>query len=151
MYNTSKALTRTGWPLLREQKFLLISVINNEVISPSEKEAIEGILCLIDALQDAVVEDGLVAKDVVFESAPDFTHYELARDWEQEDNFDPEFDYTHKIDAPPDASHNFVMSIYETRSSNMVWEYQYLNQSTAEEDWKLFEAAMRKKKEGIRN
>lgn len=51
--------------LLKEQKTALYS-IRQEVLSPEQFEAVEGILCLIDAIQDYAVDVLGVDKHEVF-------------------------------------------------------------------------------------
>ena len=56
---------KIDWSELRNQKRLLLETINNDAVSPEHKEALEGILALVDAAQDyAVDEMGLNANDV---------------------------------------------------------------------------------------
>lgn len=45
------------WSELRNQKKLLLETINNDAVSPEHKEALEGILALIDATQDYAVDE----------------------------------------------------------------------------------------------
>lgn len=44
------------WKLLREQKVHLLNVLSTEVLLPEEYDALEGILHLIDAVQDHAVD-----------------------------------------------------------------------------------------------
>lgn len=58
-------IEKIDWSELRNQKKLLLETINNDYVSPKHKEALEGILALIDAAQDyAVDEIGLNSNDV---------------------------------------------------------------------------------------
>lgn len=62
--NMPKFIENIDWNLLREQKELLINV-QDKIIIENEKNAIEGILFLIDAMQDyAVDEMGLTEVEV---------------------------------------------------------------------------------------
>jgi len=45
------------WTDLRTQKTLLLETINNDAVSPEHKDGLEGILALIDALQDFAVDE----------------------------------------------------------------------------------------------
>lgn len=47
---------KIDWGLLRKQKLDLLKVINNDSVSPKEKESLEGILLLIDSVQDYAVD-----------------------------------------------------------------------------------------------
>lgn len=56
---------KIDWSELRNQKRLLLETINNDAVSPEHKEALEGILALIDAAQDyAVDEMNMNANDI---------------------------------------------------------------------------------------
>jgi len=50
-------LAKMDWKLLRKQKLLLLATINNDAVDPEHKEGLEGILCMIDAMQDYAVDD----------------------------------------------------------------------------------------------
>ena len=68
MNHTKEALQGVNWPLLREQKEYCINEANNN----SEcSEIYDGIVHLIDALQDAVVADGIVSEYEVFGESGD--------------------------------------------------------------------------------
>jgi len=49
-------LLKMDWTMLNEQKQLLI-LANDSIVNQEQKDAIEGILCLIDAIQDYAVDD----------------------------------------------------------------------------------------------
>lgn len=64
MKNCENVLRNLNWPLLREQKeYLLNEVANNP---DADSNAYNGILNLIDHLQDAAVLDGVATEDEVF-------------------------------------------------------------------------------------
>jgi hypothetical protein len=44
------------WKLLKKQKFQLLKVINNDAVTPKQKESLEGILNLLDTVQDFAVD-----------------------------------------------------------------------------------------------
>lgn len=54
--NTPEIIKKIDWTDLRTQKTLLLQTINNDAVSPEHKEGLEGILALIDALQDYAVD-----------------------------------------------------------------------------------------------
>jgi len=61
-----KAFTETiDWTLLREQKQALLS-IPEALINSTQYDALQGIICLIDNLQDHAVFSGVVTEEVVF-------------------------------------------------------------------------------------
>ena len=53
---TPEIIKKIDWTDLRTQKTLLLQTINNDAVSPEHKEGLEGILALIDALQDYAVD-----------------------------------------------------------------------------------------------
>jgi hypothetical protein len=55
------------WTDLRTQKTLLLETINNDAVSPEHKEGLEGILALIDALQDFAVDEMGISEMHVFD------------------------------------------------------------------------------------
>lgn len=55
--------------LLRDQKTALLS-IRQEILAPAQADALEGILCLIDAIQDYAVDVLGVNKESVFNFTP---------------------------------------------------------------------------------
>jgi hypothetical protein len=50
-------IEKIDWSELRNQKTLLLETINNKAVSPMHKEALEGILNTLDALQDYAVDE----------------------------------------------------------------------------------------------
>jgi hypothetical protein len=54
------------WKLLKKQKFHLLKVINNDAVPPKQKESLEGILNLLDSIQDLAVDFLGVDKNKVF-------------------------------------------------------------------------------------
>jgi len=61
-----KALLNMDWPKLAEQKKMLIQTINNDAVGPEHKESLEGILALIDSLQDYAVDEMGLSETTVF-------------------------------------------------------------------------------------
>ena len=59
----SDVIAQVDWQVLREQKAQLVS---GDPGSAEYKEAIEGLIGLIDALQDAAVDSGVVDPGEVF-------------------------------------------------------------------------------------
>ncbi len=59
----SDVVARIDWHMLREQKAQLVS---GDPSSAEYKEAVEGLVSLIDALQDAAVDSGVVDPEEVF-------------------------------------------------------------------------------------
>ena len=57
--NLHEVMQQTDWAAFNEQKAELIAVCG-------DNPALEGLLCWIDAVQDAIVEEGIVDADVVF-------------------------------------------------------------------------------------
>jgi hypothetical protein len=64
---TPKFITKIDWTDLRTQKAELLEVINNDHVDPQHKESLEGILGLIDALQDFVVDELGIDPMIVFD------------------------------------------------------------------------------------
>jgi hypothetical protein len=52
-----EVLKKIDWTDLRTQKTMLLETINNDAVDPEHKEGLEGILSLIDALQDFAVDE----------------------------------------------------------------------------------------------
>lgn len=52
--------------MLAGQKRLLCKIQENPLLTQTEKDAIEGVLCLVDAIQDKVVELGILPESDVF-------------------------------------------------------------------------------------
>jgi hypothetical protein len=57
-------IQKIDWSELRNQKRLLLETINNDSVSPEHKEALEGILSLIDAVQDYAVDEVEIARAI---------------------------------------------------------------------------------------
>jgi hypothetical protein len=62
-----EVLTKIDWTDLRTQKTMLLETINNDAVDPEHKEGLEGILSLIDALQDFAVDEMGVNEIHVFD------------------------------------------------------------------------------------
>jgi len=65
--NPPKFIKKIDWNELRNQKNLLLETINNDNVQPKHKEALEGILSLIDATQDYAVDEMKLKETDVFE------------------------------------------------------------------------------------
>jgi hypothetical protein len=63
--HTEQLFTNIDWALLRNQKINLIEISELENLTSFQKEALDGILNIIDGLQDAVVDDDLFTELVV--------------------------------------------------------------------------------------
>ena len=61
---TPEFIKKIDWSELRNQKRLLLETINNDNVSPEHKEALEGILALVDAIQDYAVDEAQIVKAV---------------------------------------------------------------------------------------
>jgi len=61
------------WRLLDKQKTALLNILGDENASVSGKEhmAIEGLVCLLDQMQDTAVEAGVPASEVFGEQCPE--------------------------------------------------------------------------------
>ena len=55
--NTPDWIKRIDFTDLRTQKTMLLETINNDAVDPEHKEGLEGILNLLDALQDYAVDE----------------------------------------------------------------------------------------------
>jgi hypothetical protein len=55
------------WDLLKQQKKILLAVINKDEVNPEEKEGLEGILGLIDQIQDDAVDNFGMDENLVFD------------------------------------------------------------------------------------
>ena len=55
-----------NWPLLRDQKQTLLMLRDNVHVTPADAEHLDGIINLIDALQDEAVDSGSVSETEVF-------------------------------------------------------------------------------------
>ena len=58
-----QALTHTDWPMLQGQKNKLLNVLGKAV---PQTDLLYGLISFIDAIQDAVVNDGLATEHQVF-------------------------------------------------------------------------------------
>lgn len=59
-------IEKIDWNDLRIQKTLLLETINNVYVNPKHKKGLEGILALIDAIQDYAVDEMGVSEMQVF-------------------------------------------------------------------------------------
>ncbi|HQN73993.1 MAG TPA: hypothetical protein PLB16_11305, partial [bacterium] len=55
--NTPDWIKRIDFTDLRTQKTMLLETINNDAVDPEHKEGLEGILNLLDAIQDYAVDE----------------------------------------------------------------------------------------------
>ena len=62
--NVSKAIKGIDWKILRKQKLHLLEIIGEESVSVEQHESLEGIVCLIDGIQDEAAEK--LSEEVVF-------------------------------------------------------------------------------------
>ena len=62
---------RVDWKMLRKQKLDLLNVIVIRDIGGKQLESLQGILHLLDALQDEAVEQGEASEEEVFGKATD--------------------------------------------------------------------------------
>jgi hypothetical protein len=56
--------------LLRRQKRALIAIPRNFQVSPDQEEAVDGMLNMIDFIQDSIVDQGLAGEEDVFPQMP---------------------------------------------------------------------------------
>lgn len=61
---------RVDLRLLRRQKRALIAMPGNFQLSPDQEEAVEGMLNMIDYIQDSIVDQGLASEEEVFPQMP---------------------------------------------------------------------------------
>lgn len=64
--NVSKAIKGIDWKILRKQKLHLLEILNNDEsnITAEQHMSIEGIVCLIDSIQDESAEE--LSEETVF-------------------------------------------------------------------------------------
>jgi len=60
-------IKKMDWNLLNVQKTAILETINNGNVDPEHKEALEGILSLVDNIQDSAVDYFGFDEDLVFE------------------------------------------------------------------------------------
>ena len=56
----------TDYPLLQQQKAILVELVTNSSFSQEKDEALDGIINFIDAFQDAIVESHIKTEEEVF-------------------------------------------------------------------------------------
>jgi hypothetical protein len=61
---------RVDLRLLRRQKRALIDIRHNSSVSADQEDAVEGILSMIDFIQDSIVDQGLAGEKDVFPQMP---------------------------------------------------------------------------------
>lgn len=59
-------LRNIDYRMLAGQKLSLDNVLKNPLLSQTEKDSLNGILNLIDSIQDKVVEKGILTEEEVF-------------------------------------------------------------------------------------
>ncbi|HLO91569.1 MAG TPA: hypothetical protein VK172_10440 [Lentimicrobium sp.] len=64
---TPEIISKIDYDLLRQQKQDLLKVINKKSTTIKQKESLEGILMLLDNLQDYVVDELGIPEDQIFE------------------------------------------------------------------------------------
>ena len=64
--NYPEFIQKINWRLLVEQKRILFMLSNGPFVTPVQQEAIDGILSLIDSLQDFASEDMGLGDEEVF-------------------------------------------------------------------------------------
>jgi predicted RNA-binding Zn-ribbon protein involved in translation (DUF1610 family) len=65
--NTPEWIKRIDFTELKTQKNLLLEIINNNAVDPKHKEGLEGILALIDTLQDYAVDELGIPETLVYD------------------------------------------------------------------------------------
>jgi hypothetical protein len=61
-----KALEGINWKLLSEQKNTLVALACSNLLSPEKTQDLDGIISLLDAIQDEVVTEGIAPEKNVF-------------------------------------------------------------------------------------
>lgn len=107
--NTPQWIQRIDWTDLRTQKTMLLETINNDAVDPEHKEGLEGILAVIDALQDYVVDELGVNEMHVFD-------FELE---DERENPDPDKVKTLWL-CPNCGSDNVEMKVWANANTNVV-------------------------------
>ena len=64
--NIEDTIRNINFGLLREQKMRLIGMANKIKTLKLDVEALDGVIALLDAIQDAAVEDGMATEVEVF-------------------------------------------------------------------------------------
>ena len=94
MTNTYKAILGINWKLLQKQKeYLAFMVIEDkDQFTHNEHKALEGILSMIDAIQEAVVADNLVSESQVFteENLEGWNEFDTTTDCDKENDITAE-------------------------------------------------------------
>lgn len=65
-----KFIKQIDWALLRDQKRILLS-IPEQLISPLQYDSLQGVISLLDGLQDFVVDKGYLSSKEVFDLPKD--------------------------------------------------------------------------------
>ena len=61
----SEVISHVDWKLLREQKRCLVDVVNDRaIVTATQKEMLEGLINLLDAIQDEATEE--LSEETVF-------------------------------------------------------------------------------------
>lgn len=110
-------LNQIDWSLLRNQKTLLLETINNNAVSPMHKKALEGILHLIDAVQDYAVDEMGISEMHVF-------------DFEQEEGI-IEYEFTSRCEESATPKTKVVIVCANCNSDNVELKH-WVNANTNE-------------------
>jgi hypothetical protein len=65
-----KFIKQIDWALLRDQKRVLLS-IPEQLVSPLQYDSLQGVISLLDGLQDFVVDKGYLSSKEVFDLPKD--------------------------------------------------------------------------------
>lgn len=68
MKNSIQVINSIDWPQLREQKATLLNIL---FAAGEDDHPLDGILNLIDAMQDAAVADGIAKEEDVYLTEPE--------------------------------------------------------------------------------
>lgn len=73
MYTLNNIFEKMNWGLLRHQKLVLLHLTDEDKdrLTPDEVIAVEGIICLMNDIQDIAVDELGYPEDEVFHSEPE--------------------------------------------------------------------------------
>jgi len=128
------------FPLLKEQKDYVYTLIVDSKVTPETISALEGILSLLDLIQDTALGQGVLTEEEVFgsqvEAEREFIHPDLDFDYKTDD-FEKGKIYAlviTKTDSDPD---NYTLNIEDT-TYGIGYNYHYDHKPQAEKDKELF-------------